>query len=78
MNEEERQTLLSTPRRESVRLTVRCEDVTLRDQVPLFARKDLRSVLDNGIDVSDWIHLLNQRVYFLIDETSRATRNRHR
>jgi hypothetical protein len=78
LNEEERQTLLSTPRRESVRLTVRCEDVTLRDQVPLFARKDLRSVLDNGIDVSDWIHLLNQRVYFLIDETSRATRNRHR
>lgn len=62
LNEEERQTLLSTPRRESVRLSVRGEDVTLRDQVPLFARKDLRSVLDDGIDVSDWIHPLNQRV----------------
>jgi hypothetical protein len=70
LNEEERQTLLSTPRRESVRLRVRVEDVILRDQLPLFARKDLRSVLDNGDDVSDWIHLLNQRVYFFTDETS--------
>jgi hypothetical protein len=64
LNEEERRTPLSTPRRESVRLRVRGEAVILRDQVSLFARKDLRAVLDNGSDVSDWIHLLNQRVYF--------------
>jgi len=70
LDEEDRQGLLSTPRRESVRLSVRGEDVILRDQGPLFARKDLRSILDNGLDVSDWIHLLNQRVYFFTDQTS--------
>lgn len=65
----ERQLLLSTPRRESVRLRVRGEDVLLRDQEPLFARKDLKTVLDGGIDVGDWIHLLNERVYFFTDQT---------
>jgi len=70
LTEEERQTLLSTPRRESVRLSVGGEDVILRDQGPLFARKDLGSILGNGLDVSDWIHLLNRRVYFFTDQTS--------
>jgi hypothetical protein len=70
LNEEERQGLLSTPRREAVRLRVRGEDVVLRDQGPFFARRDLKSGPDNGPDVSDWIHLLNQRVYFFTDETS--------
>jgi hypothetical protein len=70
LNEEERQALLSSPRRESVRLSVRGEAVTLRDQGPLFARKDLKSLLGDGLNVSDWIHLLNQRVYFFTDETS--------
>jgi hypothetical protein len=69
LTDDERQRLLSTPRRESVRLRVRGEDVTLRDQGPLFARKDLKSALDSGLDVSDWVHLLNQRVYFFADET---------
>jgi hypothetical protein len=68
--EEERQALLSTPRRESVRLTVHGEDVVLRDQAQLFARKDLKSILGDGPDVGDWIHLLNRRVYFFTDETS--------
>lgn len=68
LSDEERQRLLSTPRRESVRLRVRGEDVILRDQGPLFASKDLRTSLDSGIDVSDWIHLLNQRVYFFTDQ----------
>ncbi len=44
--------------------------MTLRDQEPLFARKDLSSILDKGLDVSGWIHLLNERVYFFTDETS--------
>ena len=70
LSEEDRQRLLSTPRRESVRLNVRGEDVILRDQGPLLARKDLSSILDNGLDVSAWIHLLNQRVYFFTDQTS--------
>ena len=70
LTDDERQHLLSTPRRESVRLRVRGEDVILRDQGLLFARKDLKSALDSGLDVSDWIHLLNQRVYFFTDETS--------
>jgi hypothetical protein len=70
LTEEERQALLSTPRRESVRLSVRGDAVTLRDQGPLFARKDLKSILGDGLDASDWIHLLNQRVYFFTDETS--------
>jgi len=70
LTEEERQALLSTPRRESVRLSVRGETVILRDQGPLFARKDLKSILGDGLNVSDWIHLLNQRVYFFTDETS--------
>ena len=70
LDDEERQRLLSEPRREAVRLHVRGQDVTLRDQGPLFARKDLKSVLDSGLDVSAWIHLLNQRVYFFADQTS--------
>jgi hypothetical protein len=70
LTDDERQRLLSEPRREEVRLHVRGQDVTLRDQGPLFARKDLKSLLDSGLDVSDWIHLLNQRVYFFTDQTS--------
>jgi Family of unknown function (DUF7002) len=70
LSDEERQSLLSEPRREAVRLKVRGQEVTLRDQGPLFARKDLKSALDSGLDVSDWIHLLNQRVYFFTDQTS--------
>jgi hypothetical protein len=70
LTDEERHRLLSEPRREAIRLHVRGQEVTLRDQGPLFARKDLQSVLDNALDVSDWIHLLNQRVYFFTDQTS--------
>jgi hypothetical protein len=68
LTDEERQELLSTPRRESVRLSVQGKDVILRDQGQLFARKDMSSILGN--DVSDWIHLLNQRVYFFTDQTA--------
>ena len=70
LTEEDRQTLLSEPRPESVRLSVHSEAVILRDQGPLFARKDLKPLLGEGRNVSDWIHLLNQRVYFFTDETS--------
>jgi hypothetical protein len=70
LTDEERQRLLSTPRREPALLNVNGEKVTLRDQSPIFARKDLKAALDSGLDVSDWIRLLNQRVYFFADQTS--------
>jgi hypothetical protein len=70
LTDEERQRLLSEPRREAIRLRVHGQDVILRDQGPLFARKDLKSVLNSGLDVSHWIHILNQRVYFFTDQTS--------
>jgi len=69
LTDEEREHLLSTPRRETVRLRVHGEDVTLRDQSALFARKDPKAAADGGPDISDRIHLLNQRVYFFADET---------
>ncbi len=70
LTEEERQTLLRTPRREAVQLKIDGEEVVLRDQGPLFARKDLTSILESGVDVSDWIHMLNRRTYFFTDQVS--------
>jgi hypothetical protein len=70
LSEDERQRLLSTPRRESIRLCVDGEEVLLRDQGPLFARKDLASVLGDGLDVSGWVRLLNRRTYFFTDQLS--------
>jgi hypothetical protein len=70
LSEDERQRLLSTPRRESIRLSVDGDEVLLRDQGPLFARKDLTSVLGDGLDVSDWVRLLNRRAFFFTDQLS--------
>src|ERR1700678_4221433 len=70
LSEDERQRLLSTPRRESIRLCVDGDEVLLRDQGPLFARKDLASVLGDGLDVSDWVRLLNRRTFFFTDQLS--------
>ena len=70
LTDEERQRLLSEPRQKAVQLQVHGQVVTLGDQGPLFARKDLKSVQDSGLDISDWIHLLNRRVYFFTDQTS--------
>jgi hypothetical protein len=70
LSEEEQQQLLSTPRRESIRLRVDGDEVLLRDQGPLFARKDLASILGDGLDVSDWVRLLNRRVFFFTDQLS--------
>jgi hypothetical protein len=70
LSEDERSQLLSTPRRESVHLKVHGEGVVLRDQGALFARKDLKTILEDGTDVSAWVQLLNQRVYFFTDETA--------
>src|ERR1700722_19650309 len=70
LTDEERQLLLSTPRQDSVHLRVGGEDVTLRDQAPLSARKDVKSPPEGGGDIGDWIHQLNQRVYFFTDPGS--------
>jgi hypothetical protein len=70
LSEEEQQELLSTPRRESIHLNVDGDEVLLRDQGPLFARKDLASILGDGLAVSDWVRLLNRRVFFFTDQLS--------
>ena len=70
LNEDEQQRLLSTPRRESISLCVDGDEVLLRDQGPLFARKDLASVLGDGLAVSDWVRLLNRRTFFFTDQLS--------
>jgi hypothetical protein len=41
--------------------------VTLRDQGPL-SEKRLAAVLTGGIDVTDWLRLINARVFFFPDE----------
>jgi hypothetical protein len=68
--EDEQQRLLSTPRPESIRLNVDGDEVLLRDQGPLFARKDLTSALGDGLEVSDWVRLLNRRTFFFTDQVS--------
>ena len=70
LNEDERQRLLSTPRRESITICVDGDEVLLRDQGPLFSRKDLASVLGDGLAVSDWVRLLNRRTFFFTDQLS--------
>ena len=37
--------------------------VVLRDQGPLFSRKDFTPLLTSGMTVADWIGLLNRRIY---------------
>jgi hypothetical protein len=69
LSDEEREQLLSMPRREPVHLRVNGEDVTLRDQESFFARKELTTNADGESAVSEWIHLLNERVYFFTDQT---------
>jgi hypothetical protein len=55
--------LLTQPRRESCRLIVHDIEVVLRDQGPLFARRNLTLIMGDGMSVADWIEILNKRVY---------------
>jgi hypothetical protein len=68
-----RERLQTTPRRESERLRVDGREIALRDQGRLFTRKDLSTVLADGIDVADWIRLLNRRVYLFTDRAAKDT-----
>ncbi len=70
LSEDERQRLLSAPRRESIQPCVDGVEILLRDQGPLFARKDLTSVLGDGLDVGDWVRLLNRRTFFFTEQLS--------
>jgi hypothetical protein len=69
LSNDERKPLLTQPRAETVHLRVKDQDVVLRDQAPFLARKDIKAALEAEVDVSDWIELLNQRVYFFTDQT---------
>lgn len=70
-DEEQRRMLTDAPRRHTVLLDVDGEQVRLRDQGPLFARKDLTPLLEPGMQVADWVRLLNDRVYLFSDRSSR-------
>jgi hypothetical protein len=70
LDERDRRTLLSQPRECAVNLRIGDERVTIRDQRPLLARRDLAAILQEGVSVEDWVHLLNTRVYLFTD-TSR-------
>lgn len=63
--------LRSEPRRTSERLVIGGQSVLLRDQGPLFARKDLSSILGDGLRVADWIRLPNRRVYLFTDQAAK-------
>lgn len=71
LSEEEKRVLLTSPRRTAVTLTVSGNRVTIRDQGRLFQRRDLRTILADGMTEADWVGLLNQRVYLFADRTKR-------
>lgn len=70
LDDDERRWLLTQPRRTAVRLTVDGSVVALRDQEPLLRRKDPESLMGDGLSVSDWINILNKRVYLFTDRTA--------
>ena len=51
VDETQRSELLASPRPEPVALTVGGETVVLRDRAPLLKRKDLQSLMADGMDV---------------------------
>jgi len=73
LDDAKRAELLASPRREPVALRVDGADVVLRDQGPLLKRNDLNTILGDGLEIADWIRLLNRRVYLF---TTPAAMNR--
>lgn len=67
LEDDERAALLSQPRRDTVNLSIDGSDVVLRDQGQLFARAEGAPVVEDGLDVADWVRMLNKRVYFFAD-----------
>ena len=70
LEEQERTALLSEPRAHKVTLRVDGHTVVLRDQETLLRRKDPATLMGHGLSVSDWIQILNKRVYLFNDRTS--------
>lgn len=66
LDDEARTALHGEIRPESVALHVDGHDVVLRDQSPLL-RGDLAGALAPGFEISDWVKLLNRRVYLYTD-----------
>ena len=71
LDDRTRRELSERPRRSQVELNVDGDSVVLRDQGPLFARKDLTPLLAPGMTVADWIALLNRRVYLFAENKGR-------
>ncbi len=69
LSADERQRLVSTPRRTSIELDVEGTPFVLRDQGPLLKKKDLDSILEEGMTTADWLRLLDDRVYFFAQRT---------
>jgi hypothetical protein len=63
LDTDEKSRLLTLPRRSAIVLHVGDQLVVLRDQEPLFRRRDLTSVIGDGMTVADWVGYLNRRVY---------------
>lgn len=70
LDDAQRAELLASPRREPVALRVDGADVVLRDQGPLLQRNDLNAILGDGLEIADWIRLLNRRVYLFTNQTA--------
>ena len=64
LSAEARQRLAASPRRTSIELDVDGTRFLLRDQGPLLKKKDLDSILEEGMTTAEWLHLLDDRVYF--------------
>lgn len=69
LDEQARAELLTAPRPTASTLVVNGERVVLRDQEPLL-RADLTKLLEPGTSLSDWVGLLNKRVYLFTDKTA--------
>jgi hypothetical protein len=73
LDEERAAELWTKPRPESVRLTVDGAPVVLRDQEPLFRKKDAASILGDGTDAEDWVRILNSRMYLFAERAPMET-----
>lgn len=71
LDDDERARLLREPRSEEVRLIIDGDEVVLRDQQSLFARRDLRTLPADDDAVADWVRLLNKRSSFFTSADAR-------
>lgn len=71
LDDETRRTLIEKPRRNQVELPMGDDVVILRDQEPLFSRKDITPLLARDMTVVDWLGLLDRRVYLFAGRRER-------